>query len=401
MPSFSLTEKQKEYVREAHHRWNFAEGAVRSGKSWLANNFTIPDRILHGVGLDGINLIMGVSLGNIERNVLVPMRERFGEGMVGTIGGPDNTVNLFGQRCYCLGAEKATQKRKLQGSAVKFCYIDEAAGINPEVFEMLKSRLSFEYSECHAGLNPDGPRHWLKQFIDRKDLDIYRQHYTIFDNPYLPKSYVEQLCREYTGVFYDRYISGLWTQAEGLVYQTALEQAVIPDIPLFEIPEHSPVWVSIDYGITNPFAALLWTVRGGAVVAFDEYSFDSRDNGYRKTDAMLYKELKEKISRYNVESIVVDPSASSFIEEIRADGLFTVIPADNEVVPGIQNVDNLIQLDRLKVCERCREAVDEFGQYVWDSKSAETKVIKEHDHAMDAIRYFVRTIYRKQLAGTV
>lgn len=401
MPSFSLTEKQKEYVRDAHHRWNFAEGAVRSGKSWLANNFTIPDRILHGVGLDGINLIMGVSLGNIERNVLVPMRERFGEGMVGTIGGPDNTVNLFGQRCYCLGAEKATQKRKLQGSAVKFCYIDEAAGINPEVFEMLKSRLSFEYSECHAGLNPEGPRHWLKQFIDREDLDIYRQHYTIFDNPYLPNSYVEQLCREYTGVFYDRYIRGLWTQAEGLVYQTALEQAVIPDIPLFEITEQAPVWVSIDYGITNPFAALLWTIRGGAAVAFDEYSFDSRENGYRKTDAMLYRELKAKISRYNVESIVVDPSASSFIEEIRADGLFTVIPADNEVVPGIQNVDNLIQLDKLKVCERCREAVDEFGQYVWDSKSAETKVIKEHDHAMDAIRYFVRTIYRKQLAGTV
>lgn len=401
MPSFSLTDKQKEYVREAHHRWNFAEGAVRSGKSWLANNFTIPDRILHGVGLDGINLLMGVSLGNIERNVLVPMREQFGEGMVGTIGGPDNTVNLFGQRCYCLGAEKATQKRKLQGSAVKFCYIDEAAGINPEVFEMLKSRLSFEYSECHAGLNPEGPRHWLKQFIDRKDLDIYRQHYTIFDNPYLPKSYVEQLCREYTGVFYDRYIRGLWTQAEGLVYQTALEQAVIPDIPLFEIPEHAPVWVSIDYGITNPFAALLWTIRGGAVVAFDEYSFDSREKGYRKTDAMLYKELKARISRYNVESIVVDPSASSFIEEIRADGLFTVIPADNEVVPGIQNVDNLIQLDRLKVCERCKEAVDEFGQYVWDSKSAETKVIKEHDHAMDAIRYFVRTIYRKQLDGAV
>lgn len=80
MPSFSLTDKQKEYVREAHHRWNFAEGAVRSGKSWLANNFTIPDRILHGVGLDGINLLMGASLGNIERNVLVPMREQFGEG---------------------------------------------------------------------------------------------------------------------------------------------------------------------------------------------------------------------------------------------------------------------------------------------------------------------------------
>lgn len=94
MPSFSLTEKQKEYVREAHRRWNFAEGAVRSGKSWPANNFTIPDRILHGVGLDGINLLMGVSLGNIERNVPVPMREQFGEGDGGAYA---PIMRLFGR----------------------------------------------------------------------------------------------------------------------------------------------------------------------------------------------------------------------------------------------------------------------------------------------------------------
>lgn len=392
--SFTLTDKQRTYLREAHHRWNFAEGAVRSGKSWLANNVVIPDRILTGTGREGINMLMGVSLGNIERNILVPMRERFGDSMVGTIGGADNTVSLFGEKCYCLGAEKATQVRKLQGSAIKFCYIDEAAGISPDVFEMLKSRLSFEYSECHAGLNPEGPRHWLKRFIDTPGLDIYDQHYTIDDNPTLPIAYVEQLKREYTGVFYDRYIRGLWTQAEGLVYQTATEKAVRGNI---EVGGDEPVFVSIDYGITNPFAALFWVVRNGVAYAFDEYLFDSKVTGFRMTDAKLYRELKSRMRGFYIDSITVDPSASSFIEEIRADGIYTVRPADNDVIAGIQNVSTAIESGQLKVCERCGGLVDELGMYCWDAKSAETRVVKENDHSCDAMRYFVRTMGRKML----
>lgn len=391
--TYGLTDKQKEYLREAHHRWNFAEGAVRSGKSWLANNIVIPDRILSGVGKDGINLLMGVSLGNIERNVLVPMRDRFGDTMVGTIGGPDNTVNLFGERCYALGAEKATQVRKLQGAAVKFCYIDEAAGISPDVFEMLKSRLSFEYSECHAGLNPEGPRHWLKRFMDTPGLDIYRQHYTIDDNPTLPKSYVEQLKREYSGVFYDRYIKGLWTQAEGLVYPNADRDWVCQQVE----PQGEPVYVSIDYGITNPFAALLWTVRDGVAYAFDEFGHDSRKAGYRMTDSQLYQALKEKLKPYYVETIVIDPSASSFIEEIKADGIYRVKPANNEVLPGIQNVTTAAAAGELKVCPACKEFIAELGVYAWDAKSAETKVLKTSDHYCDACRYQTRTVFRRML----
>lgn len=388
-----LTHKQCAYIREGHHRWNFAEGAVRSGKSWLAVNFLIPDRIINGVGRDGINLLIGVSLGNIERNVLVPMRETFGDSVIGTVGGPDNTVMLFGQKCYCLGAEKATQKRKLQGAAVKFCYIDEAAGISSEVFEMLKSRLSFAYSECHAGLNPEGPRHWLKRFMD-SDADIYREHFTIDDNPTLDPGYVSQLKREYSGVFYDRYILGRWTQAEGLVYQTATEKAVRGNI---EVGGDEPVFVSIDYGITNPFAALFWVVRNGVAYAFDEYLFDSKVTGFRMTDAKLYRELKSRMQKFYIDSITVDPSASSFIEEIRADGIYTVKPADNDVIPGIQNVSTAIEAGQLKVCERCEGLVDELGIYCWDAKSAETRVVKEHDHSCDAMRYFVRTMGRKML----
>lgn len=391
---YGLTTKQKTYLREAHHRWNFAEGAVRSGKSWLANNIVIPDRIIDGAGRDGINLLMGVSLGNIERNVLVPMRERFGDRMVGTIGGPDNTVMLFGERCYALGAEKATQVRKLQGSAVKFCYIDEATGINADVFEMLKSRLSFEYSECHAGLNPEGPKHWLKLFMETPGIDIYRQHYTIDDNPTLPKSYVEQIKHEYTGVFYDRYIKGLWTQAEGLVYPNADRDCVIDDI---EVDSGEVVYVSIDYGIMNPFAVNLFVIRNGVAISFDELHHDGRETGVRMTDGQLYQSLKRKIAPYYVDSIVVDPSASSFIEEIRADGIYTVKPANNEVLPGIQNVTTAMGAGELKFCRRCKYTIDELGAYAWDPKSAETKVLKTSDHHADNIRYLTRTILRNKL----
>ena len=154
-----LSRKQAENVREAHHRWNVCEGAVRSGKSWLACNYTIPDRVIGLSGLQGIDLILGVSLGNIERNVLQPMRDTFGDELVGEIKGSENTVELFGERVYCLGAEKRSQVAKLQGAAVKFCYCDELAALSADVFDMLKSRLSFPYSECHAACNPAGPRH--------------------------------------------------------------------------------------------------------------------------------------------------------------------------------------------------------------------------------------------------
>ena len=220
-----LTSKQLEYVREAHHRWNIAEGAVRSGKSWLATAYTIPDRVVSLQGKKGINLLLGVSLGNIERNVLVPMRDRFGDALVGTIKGSQNTCTLFGETVYCLGAEKRSQVAKLKGAEVKFCYCDELADINPEVFQMLKSRLSLDYSECHAACNPESPLHWLKRFIDTPGLDIYDQRYTIDDNPFLPESYVTELKREYAGtVYYDRFILGRWKLAEGLVYPFEADQ---------------------------------------------------------------------------------------------------------------------------------------------------------------------------------
>lgn len=380
-----LSRKQAENVREAHHRWNVCEGAVRSGKSWLACNYTIPDRTIELADAQGINLILGVSLGNIERNVLQPMRDTFGPDLVGEIRGSENTAGLFGQKFYCLGAEKRSQVAKLQGAAVKFCYCDELAALSADVFDMLKSRLSFSYSECHAACNPAGPRHWLKRFLD-SDGDIYRQRYTIDDNPFLDKGFVESIKEEYAGtVYYDRYIKGLWTQAEGLVYpdwQKCLEPRYI-GTPEREI-------VSVDYGTLNATAALRWVLdHKGVWHCVGCYYYSGRDSGRNRTDS----EHADEVLRLapNAERFIVDPSAASFIAELRGRGA-RVTPADNAVLDGIRMTMGAMRSGAIRVADDLEEVSEEFGGYVWDSRGEEDRPVKVADHAMDAIRYFVKTM---------
>ena len=213
-----LTSKQNEYIRNATHRWNIKTGAVRSGKSYVDTAYTIPARIRERIGKPGLTVIFGVSRDTIERNVLQPMREIYGSGLVGTINNR-NIARVCGEDVYCLGAEKVSQVAKVQGSSIKYAYGDEVAKWNREVFEMLKSRLDKPYSCFDGACNPENPTHWLKEFID-SDIDIYVQKYEIFDNIYLPKEYVENLCKEYEGtVYYDRLIKGLWKRAEGAIYR--------------------------------------------------------------------------------------------------------------------------------------------------------------------------------------
>lgn len=213
-----LTSKQNEYIRNATHRWNIKTGAVRSGKSYVDTAYTIPARIRERIGKPGLTVIFGVSRDTIERNVLQPMREIYGSGLVGTINNR-NMAWVCGEDVYCLGAEKVSQVAKVQGSSIKYAYGDEVAKWNREVFEMLKSRLDKPYSCFDGACNPENPTHWLKKFVD-SDIDIYVQKYEIFDNEYLPKEYVENLCKEYEGtVYYDRLIKGMWKRAEGAIYR--------------------------------------------------------------------------------------------------------------------------------------------------------------------------------------
>lgn len=241
-----LTSKQNEYIRNATHRWNIKTGAVRSGKSYVDTAYTIPARIRERIGKPGLTVIFGVSRDTIERNVLQPMREIYGSGLVGTINNR-NMARVCGEDAYCLGAEKVSQVAKVQGSSIKYAYGDEVAKWNREVFEMLKSRLDKPYSCFDGACNPENPTHWLKEFID-SDIDIYVQKYEIFDNEYLPKEYVENLCKEYEGtVYYDRLIRGLWKRAEGAIYRMFADD---PDrfIRPANIRDIKEIRIGIDFG---------------------------------------------------------------------------------------------------------------------------------------------------------
>ena len=241
-----LTSKQNEYIRNATHRWNIKTGAVRSGKSYVDTAYTIPARIRERIGKPGLTVIFGVTRDTIERNVLQPMREIYGSGLVGTINNR-NMAQVCGEDTYCLGAEKVSQVAKVQGSSIKYAYGDEVAKWNREVFEMLKSRLDKPYSCFDGACNPENPTHWLKEFID-SDIDIYVQKYEIFDNAYLPKEYVENLCKEYEGtVYYDRLIKGMWKRAEGAIYRMFADD---PDrfIRPANIRDIKEIRIGIDFG---------------------------------------------------------------------------------------------------------------------------------------------------------
>lgn len=215
MPTW--TKKQKEYGLNANHRWNVKLGAVRSGKTFQDKEDIIPRRIRERANKDGLVFIIGVTEATVERNVLRPMRDKFGNNLVGTTN--KNKVWLFGEECYCLGAEKINQVAKIQGASIKYLYGDEVVKWNKEVFDMIKSRLDQPYSCADLTGNPEQKTHWFKEFIE-SDADIYVQHYTIDDNDFLNIEFKENLKKEYEGtVLYNRYILGQWCNAEGLIYK--------------------------------------------------------------------------------------------------------------------------------------------------------------------------------------
>lgn len=388
-----LSPKQIEFCKQGNRRWNFKGGATRSGKTYLDFRWIIPIRIRERIGKDGLAVILGVTKSTIERNVLEPMRNVYGDAMVGTISS-DNTVHIFGEKCYCLGAEKVSQVSKIRGASIKYCYGDEVADWSEEVFELLKSRLDKEYSCFDGTFNPQYPNHWLKKFLD-SDADIFSQTYTIDDNPFLPDSFKENLKREYAGtVFYDRYILGKWVLAEGLVYSMFDDYCVSETIPR----EYTEYIVSMDYGIQNPTAMLLWGKFDNVWYQVKEYYHSGREEKQQKTDQEYYDELENLVGDLPVRKIIIDPSATSFIALINQKKRFIPWQANNEVIDGIRHTASCLSDGLIKVNDCCKRTLEEYGVYSWDSKADKDAPLKTNDHAMDATRYFVNTtqIWRKK-----
>lgn len=308
-----LSKKQNEYIVNATHRWNIKSGAVRSGKSYVDTAFVIPFRIRERAGKPGLNVILGVAKSSIERNVLSPMREIYTDKLIGTINNR-NIARICGEDVYCLGAEKVSQVAKIQGASIKYCYGDEIAKWNKEVFQMLKSRLDKPYSCFDGACNPENPTHWLKEFLDNVELDIYLQRYTIFDNPYLPEEFVEQLCKEYEGtIYYDRLILGLWKRAEGAIYkrfadnpesfrcQIVDEPAPDKEYKQFRKEDITSIEIGLDFGGNQ--SGHSFVARG--------YTDD-----YRDVIALRSKRIMAKDEDEDIDSNMLDAMFCEFVQEV-------------------------------------------------------------------------------------
>lgn len=381
-----FSEKQEEFFQSASRRWNFKVGATRSGKTYM-DYFLIPKRIRRRVGEDGLAVVLGVTKSTIERNVLEPMRNLWGDDLVGKIGS-NNTCQLFGERVHCLGAEKVSQVSKLRGTSIKYAYGDEVADWSKDVFELLKSRLDTPNSCFDGTLNPQSPNHWLKKFLE-SDADVYCQHYTIFDNPFLPEDFVQNLCKEYEGtVYYKRYILGEWAMAEGLIYPMYEEAIGMPE----KGERPTEYCLSIDYGTMNAFAALLWEKHKDAWYAVKEYYYSGRDNGKTKTDEEYGEELDKFVGELKDLETIIDPSAASFIALLRKrKGKYRVKAADNAVADGIRQTATALNTGKIKICPNLENWKAEAGGYVWEENDLQDRPIKLNDHLMDAMRYFVKT----------
>ncbi len=370
------------------------DGAIRSGKTlsmvtgfflWSMANF---DSCCFG--------LCGKTIGALRRNIVgnlqtwlgdtVDIKENRSENkLVVSRDGKQNTFYLFG------GQDESAYKL-IQGITLAGVLLDEAALMPRSFVEQACARCSVAGSKLWFNCNPEGPEHWLyKEWIQKaKEKRLLHLHFTMEDNPGLDPAIRQRYEAMYTGAFYRRYVLGQWCMAEGLVYDFQPEKHITQDIPT-----GGHYYISVDYGTQNPFSAGLWCVAGGQVVRLREFYHSGRETGRMYTDEEYHRELVKLAEGLPVETVVVDPSAASFIATIRAHGVFSVRKAKNEVLSGIRLVAELLRQGVLQVTPVCRDSIREFALYRWEENGEADRVCKENDHAMDDIRYFCATILRR------
>lgn len=392
----NFTPKQKELMetwkRGELARLNLLEGSVSSGKTWVS--LILWAFWVATMPMDGIYLMCAKSLTTLKRNCLLLLQEQIGRSNF-TFSIQSKEGYLFGRYVVFEGANDARSESKIRGLTLQGAYCDELTQLPEDFFAMLLSRLRMPGAKLIATTNPDNPMHWLKtDYIDRQDeLDFLDIVFTIDDNTELDPEYVRSIKKEYTGVFYERFILGCWVAAEGLVYPMFSEaEHVIDEIP-WQAIQRGRWYVSIDYGTVNPCAMELWTIYNGVAYLVKESYYDSRQPGHiQRTDEEHYAELERLIGDRKIDKIIIDPSAASFKATIRKHGKFSVWDAQNDVINGIRFTATALKSGRIKIHSSCVDCIREFKSYMWDSDATEDAVIKENDHAADSVRYLSYTV---------
>lgn len=401
-----LSDKQKAFWNEPEHRWNIKHGATRSGKTYL-DYFIIPRSIRARAGKPGLVVLLGNTKGTLQRNVIDPLIDIYGEDLVTPIGS-DNTARLFGEKCYCLGADTKAHVNKLRGASIKYCYGDEMTTWEQEVFEMLKSRLDKPYSRFDGTCNPTDPDSFVKKFME-SDADVFSQGYTIDDNPFLDARVKESMKREHKGVFYDRYIRGLWVRPEGVIYPWFSEDKERWLCNVY-IGPWKRICVSKDEKVEEKaFTRITIGLDFGSTGSLNSFHAVGISPDYSLT-VLREREVER---RQGLDTEIIAEAAADFAAQIRQEfGRYDYVFYDSAsptqgarvaaklkekglpyscVVPCTKTpletrpvtVDALLCADRLKIDRNCRGLIKALEQLRWDDKIPNIPEDENHGNIND------------------
>lgn len=397
-----LSKKQGEIFKfiADDHSALICDGAVRSGKTLAMSVAFLIWAMSH---FDRCNFaICAKTVTNAERNIVKPLQmvEGLPYRMVYRISNRMLTVRCGGieNYFYLFGGKDESSYMLIQGITLAGVFLDEVA-LMPQSFadQAIARTLTYSNAKKWFNCNPESPMHWfyidwLKPVQDGKRPDVKHLHFLMTDNPTVDDAALAKAKEQFNGVFYDRYIRGLWVKAEGLIYPMFNQEFHVKPV---EPRPYDLYYISCDYGTANPMSMGLWGRANDLWYRIREYYWDSRDKHETKTDEEYYVELEALAGNLPIEYVIVDPSAASFITCIKRHDRFDVLQADNDVVNGIRQVATYLKSGRLFINECCADCIREFGLYTWDEKSGTDKPIKENDHAMDDVRYFVHTAIRE------
>ncbi|WP_417399872.1 PBSX family phage terminase large subunit [Hominenteromicrobium sp.] len=399
-----ISAKQKIILAFPYSKYDalICDGAVRSGKTsimmwsfvrWAMESFNGQRFGVCGRTVDSCtkNIIVPFTAMGLAKEKYMIRWRRGDKVMEVRRGAVTNYFEVFG------GKDEASYTL-IQGRTLAGVLLDEVVLMPRSFVEQALTRCSVDGAKLWFSCNPGSPQHWFyTEWIQRHEArNTLYLHFEMTDNPGLSQKTLERYQAMFSGVFYDRYIRGLWVLAEGLIYPMFGEGCLV-DNP----PQGGQYYISCDYGTLNPFSAGLWCWDGKTATRVAEYYYSGRQEQQHKTDEDYYTALEQLAGDKPVQAVIVDPSAASFIEVIRRHKRFPVRKAKNDVLAGINTTARFLQDGTIKIHRSCSACIREFGLYRWDEKAEADRPVKENDHAMDDIRYFAYTVLRQKAGKTV
>ncbi len=380
--------------KDRHFDAIICDGAVRSGKTFCMVLSFVLWSFYDFAGSDFA--LCGKTIRSLRRNMVTPVialleslgfecTEKLSQNILEATYG--NVTNRF----YLFGGKDESSASLIQGMTLSGVLFDEVALMPRSFVEQALARCSVDGSRFWFNCNPEYPEHWFYCEWIRKaeQKNALYLHFTMQDNPSLTNEVIRRYESLYSGVFYERFVRGRWVAVHGAVYPFMDDEKMYYEMPSGEFDEYA---VSCDYGTVNPASFGLWGRQNDVWYRIDEYYFNSRTEGFQKTDEEHYQALRELVSGRHISTVVVDPSAASFIEVINRHGEFAVRPAVNNVINGIRRTSQALKDGSVRICRNCSAIRKEFSLYRWDVSNKNDLPIKQNDHAMDDLRYFVATV---------